>query len=148
VQKALFDAQLAAVRVQRPQLTPAQAAELAGEFVAPPIFDPARGSTHLSGGAVDLTLTCDGQPLSMGTEFDDFRENAHSDFYERETLGEGEIIIRNNRRLLHGALRAAGFTNYESEWWHYDFGDRNWAAATGNAPIYGFYDDKELDPNG
>jgi len=145
VQKALFDAQLAAVRVQRPQLTPAQAAELAGEFVAPPIFDPARGSTHLSGGAVDLTLTFDGLPLSMGTEFDDFRENAHSNHYERENLCADDLVIRDNRRLLHGALRAVGFTNYESEWWHFDFGDRNWAAATGNAPIYSFYDEKEQD---
>jgi D-alanyl-D-alanine dipeptidase len=30
----------------------------------------------------------------------------------------------------------AGFTNLPSEWWHYEYGDMNWAHARGQKAIY------------
>lgn len=140
VQQALFDKQLACVRSDHPELTLDQAREETREFVALPIRDEKRPSTHMTGGAVDLTLCYEGRPLDMGTVFDDFRENAHSDFYERGGLTEAERDVRDNRRLLYNLLRCVGFTNYESEWWHFDYGDLSWGGATGRVPFYGHYD--------
>jgi hypothetical protein len=41
-------------------------------------------------------------------------------------------------------LAAAGLVNYPTEWWHWSFGDRYWAMATGSeAALYG---PKELVP--
>jgi len=35
-------------------------------------------------------------------------------------------------------LHAAGLVNYPTEWWHWSYGDRYWAMATGApAAIYG-----------
>ncbi len=35
-------------------------------------------------------------------------------------------------------LTAAGLVNYPTEWWHWSFGDRYWALATGKAAaLYG-----------
>jgi D-alanyl-D-alanine dipeptidase len=45
---------------------------------------------------------------------------------------------RANRRLLAEAVGAAGFVNYPHEWWHWSYGDRYWALATGSPfAIYG-----------
>ena len=43
-----------------------------------------------------------------------------------------------NRGLLIGAMAAAGFVNYPTEWWHWSYGDRYRAYAFGKpAAIYG-----------
>jgi hypothetical protein len=45
---------------------------------------------------------------------------------------------RANRDLLGRALASAGFVNYPTEWWHWSYGDRYWALATGaSAACYG-----------
>lgn len=40
---------------------------------------------------------------------------------------------RRNRRTLSAALATAGLTNYPAQWWHWSYGDRYWALATGAA---------------
>ncbi|GAB3977862.1 hypothetical protein GCM10029978_068930 [Actinoallomurus acanthiterrae] len=45
---------------------------------------------------------------------------------------------RANRDLLADVMTAVGFVNYPTEWWHWSFGDRYWAVATGGkSAIYG-----------
>lgn len=45
---------------------------------------------------------------------------------------------RANRRVLGDALTAAGLVNYPTEWWHWSYGDRYWALATGaGSALYG-----------
>jgi zinc D-Ala-D-Ala dipeptidase len=105
---------------------------LVEEYVAFPSHKKKSPSPHLTGGAVDLTIIDDkGKKLEMGTEFDDTREETHSDYYERvlkkRELTEQEKEILQNRRLLYHTLILAGFTNYPCEWWHYDFGNQVWA---------------------
>jgi zinc D-Ala-D-Ala dipeptidase len=40
--------------------------------------------------------------------------------------------------MLAEALRAAGLVNYPTEWWHWSYGDRYWALATGaRHAVYG-----------
>ena len=47
-----------------------------------------------------------------------------------------ECQARDNRRILYNAMLNVGFTNYPSEWWHYDFGDLFWGAMTQEDVIY------------
>lgn len=83
------------------------------------VADPAKGSRHNRGCAVDLTL-CDstGAELDMGTGYDEFTERAAATFTD---LPEHVLA---NRRLLDRIMNDAGFDVLPSEWWHYDL--RGW----------------------
>ena len=59
------------------------------------------------------------------------RENGASE-WELQKL----VKIRDNRRILLCAMETAGFANVSSEWWHYGYGDRNWAADVGRPALY------------
>ncbi|MED4779254.1 M15 family metallopeptidase [Brevibacillus choshinensis] len=101
-------------------------------YVARPTNNPARPPRHLTGGAVDLTITGPDGWLNMGTPFDDFSERASTRFFElHEPVDDSELRIRDNRRILYHAMIHAGFTNYSDEWWHFDFGNQAWAVLTG-----------------
>jgi zinc D-Ala-D-Ala dipeptidase len=105
---------------------------LVEKYVALPSDNHKSPSPHLTGGSVDLTIINEkGKELEMGTKFDETKEEAHSDYFERiaqkRELTEKEKEILENRRLLYHTLICAGFTNYPCEWWHYDFGNQVWA---------------------
>ena len=108
-------------------------------FVSYPSEDPKTPFVHATGGAVDLTVVDEnGEELDMGTAFDDFSDAAHTDYFENSP----STHIRDNRRMLYHAMIRAGFTNFSSEWWHYDFGDRFWAALSHKDSIYeGIYEE-------
>lgn len=84
------------------------------------VADPAKGSRHNRGAAVDLTLIDlkTGQELAMPTPYDDFTSRAAHAF---EDLPED---VRANRALLREIMTKHGFEPLPSEWWHYDF--RGW----------------------
>ena len=95
---------------------------------------------HGTGGAVDLTLSWRGTPLSLGTPFDEFTARAHLTALEEAPGGADEspdALDRDLRRLLHAVMTDAGFAAYDQEWWHFSYGDHAWAAATGAAVLYG-----------
>ena len=54
--------------------------------------------------------------------------DAHSrtNFYEASE----NITARDNRKILVKTMESEGFSNYPSEWWHYDYGNRAWALRT------------------
>lgn len=85
------------------------------QFVA----DPAKGSRHNRGCAVDLTLydLKTGRQVSMPGEYDEMSERSHINY------AGGTAEQRRLRDLLRAAMEAEGFTPYEPEWWHYDFKD-------------------------
>jgi D-alanyl-D-alanine dipeptidase len=62
----------------------------------------------------------------MGTGFDDLTEKSHPAL-EAQWLACGEITPAQvaNRQLLRDAMFQAGFQGINTEWWHYDCGDRN-----------------------
>ncbi len=101
-------------------------------FIAEPITDPARPPAHLTGGAVDLTLTWGSTPLALGTTFDDFTDDAHA-------LAQEDLpgTVRDLRRLLTHTLRGQGFIVLDMEWWHFEWGTRRWAAIRGRPCRYG-----------
>jgi len=96
------------------------------------LADPAKGSIHSFGMALDITiLDPSGAELDMGTGFDDLTERSHPAL-ERELLACGELTEAQiaNRQLLRDAMFGAGFVGINSEWWHFDCGDRVHVRAT------------------
>ena len=81
------------------------------------VANPARGSKHNRGCAVDLTVVelASGRALEMPSAYDDFSERAHPGY------AGGTAEERANRDTLRAAMEAEGFTVYENEWWHFDF---------------------------
>ncbi|MDD7019228.1 MAG: M15 family metallopeptidase [Hornefia butyriciproducens] len=110
-----------------------------GKFVANPIPDRTLPPAHTTGGAVDLTLVGpDGEELEMGCGFDAFTDKTRAAFFETEEaagLPDAELI-RDNRRLLYHLMLEAGFTNLPSEWWHFEYGDKNWSAVVDKPALY------------
>jgi D-alanyl-D-alanine dipeptidase len=108
-------------RVQQQLWDALQGTELLGY-----IAEPSRGSIHSFGMALDITIVGpDGRELDMGTGFDDLSERSHPAL-ELAMLERGEITEQQveHRRLLRGAMFQAGFFGINSEWWHFDCGDR------------------------
>ncbi|NTV47181.1 MAG: M15 family metallopeptidase, partial [Chlorobiales bacterium] len=83
------------------------------------VSDPAKGSKHSRGAAVDLTLVdLKGNGLPMPTEYDAFTIRAQSNYSQ---LSKEAV---QNRTTLHKAMKAEGFISASGEWWH--FTDPNW----------------------
>lgn len=139
VQKAIYDSFQARFLSEQPDLTPDELEKLLDDFVAYPVKRLHRPAPHATGGAVDLTLCKDGVPLDMGTGFDDLTDRARTDYLELHPSPADEEA-RKNRRILYHLMASAGLVNYECEWWHYAYGERQWAVCTDNTPIYGFLD--------
>lgn len=101
-------------------------------FVAPPTGEESRPTPHSTGGTIDLTLTWHGEPLALGTDFDEFTERAFTAALETSDAGPA----RDLRRYLYRAMSAAGFVVLAREWWHFEYGTRLWGAVTARAPRY------------
>jgi D-alanyl-D-alanine dipeptidase len=83
------------------------------------VADPAKGSRHNRGCAVDLTLydLKTGQPVEMPSRYDEMSGRSYADF-----IG-GTSAQRAHRQTLRDAMVAEGFEVYPEEWWHFDYGD-------------------------
>ena len=102
-------------------------AHLEGTDLRQYLADPARGSIHSYGMAVDVTLLqSDGTELDMGTGFDELSIVSHPQ-HEAEHLQQGLLTPTHiaNRLALRDAMVASGFQAISTEWWHFDFGDRD-----------------------
>lgn len=105
---------------------------LAGTGLQMYLADPARGSIHSYGMALDITiLDPQGRELDMGTGFDDMTDLSHpaleEGFLAAGKLSEAQVA---NRRLLRDAMFQAGFLGIRTEWWHFDCGDRELVRST------------------
>jgi D-alanyl-D-alanine dipeptidase len=101
-------------------------AALAGTDLQMYLAPPERGSIHSFGMAVDITiLDPSGRELDMGTGFDDMTELSHP-VLEARHLASGDLSAAQiaHRQLLRDAMFQAGFVGINSEWWHFDCGDR------------------------
>ncbi len=80
------------------------------------VTDPAKGSMHNRGAAVDLTIVdSKGKQLDMGTPFDFFGKEAHHAY----TNLPKEVLA--NRKLLRETMQAVELHPITTEWWHYSF---------------------------
>jgi zinc D-Ala-D-Ala dipeptidase len=85
------------------------------EFVA----DPAKGSKHNRGCAVDLSLydLATGREIEMPSAYDEMSPRAYPGY----TGGSTES--RQRRDLLRQAMESEGFTVEPNEWWHFNYKD-------------------------
>lgn len=85
------------------------------EFVA----DPAKGSKHNRGCAVDLTLydRATGEEVSMPSGYDEMSPRAYPDYRG------GPPDARARRDLLRAVMEREGFTVEPNEWWHFNYKD-------------------------
>jgi D-alanyl-D-alanine dipeptidase len=83
------------------------------------VADPAQGSRHNRGCAVDLTLydLATGKPVEMPGTYDEMSPRSFPDY------PGGTSLQRWHRDLLRRAMESEGFTVYEAEWWHFDYKD-------------------------
>ena len=78
------------------------------------VTNPAKGSMHNRGLAVDITLiNKDGEELNMGTAFDHFGVDAHT---TNRNLPED---VLKNRDILTKLMEVHGLKGITSEWWHF-----------------------------
>jgi len=83
------------------------------------VADPAQGSRHNRGCAVDLTLydLASGKPIEMPGTYDEMSPRSFPSY------PGGTSLQRWHRDLLRRAMESEGFSVYESEWWHFDYKD-------------------------
>lgn len=131
-QMALFQKMKTFVQRNNPGFDVKQLTAAARRIVALPSEDIEKPSPHNTGGALDLSIVDDsGHLLDMGGSFDNAADYSRTDFYETHTQTEKDRAVQKNRRLLYHLMTEAGFSNYIEEWWHFDYGNQNWAYALG-----------------
>lgn len=87
------------------------------------VANPAKGSGHNRGLAIDITLVDlkTGFMLDMGTAFDHFSDTAHHDFKKLPS------DVLKHRSTLKTIMEQHGFKALSTEWWHYSWpNDRNY----------------------
>ncbi|HEY3287532.1 MAG TPA: M15 family metallopeptidase [Gemmatimonadaceae bacterium] len=84
------------------------------------VANPATGSRHNRGAAVDLTLydRRTGRAVRMPSGYDEFTERAYAEY------PGGTAAERERRALLRRYMEAEGFVVNPTEWWHFDY--RGW----------------------
>jgi D-alanyl-D-alanine dipeptidase len=83
------------------------------------VANPAKGSKHNRGCAVDLTLydLATGREIEMPSGYDEFTERADPDY------AGGTPAQRAARDLLRAAMEKEGFEVDPGEWWHFNYKD-------------------------
>lgn len=85
------------------------------------VANPAQGSKHNRGCAVDLSLydLKTGREVEMPSAYDEMSDRSHPNY------AGGTPEQRARRDLLRTAMEREGFTVYPNEWWHFDYKDWN-----------------------
>jgi len=123
VQTRYFNKRRAELAVTNDNLSLEALAALTHNFVAVPGV-----AGHVTGGAVDVTLVDnDGADCDMGTKIADY-----SDEDRIKTFTSGlNADQRHLRAILLNVMTAEGFAPFFGEWWHFCYGDKEWAAYYG-----------------
>ena len=85
------------------------------------VANPAKGSVHNRGGAVDLSLTDElKNEIDMGSPYDFFGPKSH---FANTNLADSIIELR---QLLRLELEKEGFGGITSEWWHFSYRNKEY----------------------
>ncbi|MDR1226176.1 MAG: hypothetical protein LBK47_04670 [Prevotellaceae bacterium] len=129
VQEKYWNTAIANVRQEHPDWSQDRIEDEADHHAADP-----KVAGHITGGCVDVTIGHGNQPLDMGAGLDDF--TAASTLIK--TFGDGITTEQtSNRMLLYQVMTEAGFMPFFAEYWHFMYGDREWAYFSGlDASLY------------
>jgi zinc D-Ala-D-Ala dipeptidase len=119
IQQDYFDKRKQEIKSQEPGLTDEELYAKVHWFVAAPNV-----AGHTVGGAVDITTISSQVDLDMGTTIADFSDEEKIQTFYKNISDEQ----RQNRALLHDLMIEVGFAPFYGEWWHFSYGDKEWAA--------------------
>jgi D-alanyl-D-alanine dipeptidase len=132
VQRRYFEGRRNALKTEYPDMDESALDRMTHGFVAIPDV-----AGHPAGAAVDLTIIDrDGKDINMGMKIADYSDPDH-------ILTDAPDITTEqaeNRRLLHDLMVKEGFAPFYGEWWHFSYGDREWAAFYNKKALYGAID--------
>ncbi|WP_321340184.1 M15 family metallopeptidase [Breoghania sp.] len=117
IQIAKFEAHKARVLERFPSLSGDELYETIHRFSAVPEV-----AGHPTGGAVDICIVDkDGERVDTGTAVVEYSDDTYvfSPFISRTAW--------RNRQILRACMIRAGFAPFDGEWWHFSYGDREWA---------------------
>jgi D-alanyl-D-alanine dipeptidase len=86
------------------------------------VADPAKGSMHNYGIALDITIV-DGTGNELDMGFSPFRKSDTEIYWQFAKLKLGSDLTETqtkNRQLLSDTMKSAGFLPLRHEWWHFD----------------------------
>ena len=119
VQRRYFEQMSLRISEENVELSEEEIRIQAHQFVAIPEV-----AGHPTGGAVDVTLSENGCDLDMGSQILSFDEPELVPALSAKVGHEA----KQNRLLLREVMIGAGFAPFNGEWWHFSYGDREWAA--------------------
>ncbi len=130
VQRGYFLKRREQLRIQHPMLTDKELNRLTHNFVAVPSV-----AGHPAAAAVDVTIVNveTDDAVMMGTKIADYSDPLLIQTFDVRLSGD----IFKRRMILHDAMVAENFAPFYGEWWHFSFGDREWAAFYNKKALYG-----------
>lgn len=119
IQKEIFDKRYN--ELKRKYDDPSELKEAVHRIIAAPEV-----AGHPTGGAVDVIIydMSQNKYLDFGTAIHDF--TTKKAYYDTPELGEKSEAKR-NRRMLRSLMGKQDFVPYDGEWWHFSYGDKEWA---------------------
>lgn len=119
IQQRYFEEILTRMKRENPTLSSNDLMEKAHSLIAVPAV-----AGHPTGAAVDVTIVQAGAALDMGTPIWDLEQTSLIPTFA-EGISEEQ---RSHRILLRDLLMHEHFAPFDGEWWHFSYGDREWAA--------------------
>lgn len=120
VQKKYFQDFYKKSKLQFPELSEQELLEYVHHYMAIPEV-----GGHPAGAAVDITLVSSNtaEELDMGSKIADFSDmDLIRPICSKLTASQQKLRID-----LRESMIEAGFAPYDFEWWHFSYGDREWA---------------------
>ena len=119
IQTKYFETRRNEIRSRNPDLTEDEVRDRAHLLSASPDV-----AGHPTGGAIDITIISGtGAELDMGTGIADFSQGEKIQTFF-PSLSEKQ---KEYRLLLRELLMKQEFAPFDGEWWHFSYGDREWA---------------------
>ena len=111
--------------------------DLAHNWIADPDI-----AGHPTGGAVDVEIISlqTGESIGFGTDYCNL-DTPSSAMFAPDISDEA----KRNRMLLRSLMMNEGFLPFDGEWWHYDFGNKEWALQVGqDRALYSAVDPEQI----
>ncbi len=118
IQKKYYTDRFAIIEDANPNLTKIEVTRLTHLDVADPDV-----AGHPTGGAIDLTIwdRIDDREVDMGSAISQFGDIAYTEYPD---ISQTQ---KDNRLWLNKIMKDTGFAPFMGEWWHFSYGDKEWA---------------------
>lgn len=119
IQEERFNCILKKIKQKNKNFSQIELYEAAHRMVAVPEV-----SGHPTGGAIDVTIINQETKkiINFGSQIYDYSNKRHYVFSP-----EIRDNAKRNRLLLRNLMMKMGFAPFDGEWWHFSYGDREWA---------------------